>query len=193
MPTPNRKEIIETLVLFHRKSEALGDQEFLKNLSLNIKAKEERYGTHVSTAFDGPDRKTTESFLLRFRPFVLQGEAVHFLSICNKLSLLLKDQDSELFKKVQDAKMAWQKVLAPGASMRFNLGEETIEAEEIFDLWLNGEFFHPTDNKGQKYKKLELAKIPPFEQILFLQFIDYVQKYTMLIRWLDLNIIQKII
>jgi hypothetical protein len=193
MTTPSKEEIIELARLFNKKAKNLEDEEFLKNLQLNIHTKEQEHGTHVFTSFDGPDRKTTESFLLRFRPFVIQGEAIHFLSVCNKLNLLLKDIDPELLKKVHDVKIAWQKVLAPGASMKFNIGEETIEAEEIFDLWLNGEFFHPTDTKEQKYKKLELAKIPPFEQMLYLQFIDYVQKYAILIRRLDLYVIQKII
>lgn len=77
-----------------------------------------------------------------------------------------------------------------GQLMRCN--EKELKSKDIIDLWLNGHFFHPSDTKKSKHKELDSMRVDIFEQLLYMEFIDLVQRLSQLIIWLSRNVVEKI-
>lgn len=166
------------------------EKDFLKSLSFHLDWTKER--SVLKTNY--PDQKTVKSFLVDFRPFVLNNEGINFLRICNLILSERNNISSEIEKKTREAKETWLKIYNgfPPSGQLMNFNEKELKSKDIVDLWLNGHFFHPSDTKKSKHKELDSMRVDIFEQLLYMEFIDLVQRLSLLIIWLKQNVVEKI-
>jgi len=189
-------EEIKSLRLFDKKVRELKENtEFFTNLSINM-----RFGDFPSEVTKKtPDKKTTKSYLMDFRLFLLQKEAINFYKVCNIISKPSNNIDSSLKEKTAEARKVWSILYdqdcngIPVSGIGFNLNQDPISQGDILDLWINGKFFHPTDQKGDKAKKFEVINSHPFVDIMEVQFFDTVIRMSQIIFWLDHNVIKEVI
>lgn len=166
------------------------NSEFFSNLSFQIEVN----GKNGNALAKLPSEKDTKSFLLDFRPFLLQGEEICFPSLCNLISKNSTGND-DLLKKINETKKVWNDFLngdvVGGLVLKNN--KEVFKVKEIIDLWLNGKFFHPTDRKEKKHEKLRNINIPPFGPMHYFAFIDILQRLAMIIFWFNKNVIKELL
>jgi hypothetical protein len=186
----------EVLRKFRDKARELKDHaDFFKNISINFK-----FGD-ISTEINKniPDYKIIKACLMDFRPFILNEEAINFYRICKLICNSSKGVDQSLIDKTKEAKKAWSSLHDKSHSkplvggIGFNAFGKNFKQGEILDMWLNGKYFHPTDQEKKKYKELERVSVHPFSDLLEIDFIDTVQKMSWIIFWLDFNVIKEIL
>lgn len=187
---------LESLKAFHRKAQELREHEdFFKKISINLKFGDGK--GEIDRNF--PDPKTIKALLVDFRPFTLEKEGVNFLRICKTICDKRNNVDTLLVDKTNEAKIIWVRLLDTGKTnplvggIGFNAFGKNFKQGEILDLWLNGKYFHPSDQKKQKYKELERVSMHPFSDLLEIDFIDTVQRMSGLIFWLDFNVVERIL
>jgi len=170
------------------------NQEFYRNKSFTLQINEDGTGNALSKI---PSEKDIKSFLIDFRPFVLQKEAVHIPTLCNRVILEIKDMSeySDLLKKISDFIKNWNNFCnntnIGGIAVKYN--NEKMKVKEIIDLWLNGKYFHPTDIKKKKYKKLKDIDVPPFGPMHYFFFLEAISRLAECIFWFNSNIIDHIL
>lgn len=178
------------LIKFNEQVKKLeNEKNFLRNLKCRTSSTQDN-GMKVETDF--PDGKTVKSFLLDFRPFILNNEEIYFLKICKKLLDKSDDINPTLRNKIVDARNTWLELLRGyhTGGMALNFNNKELTASKIIDLWLNGHFFHPTDSRKEKYKELNEMKISPFWEYAYMSFLDLIQRLSLLIIWLNKNVIK---
>ena len=91
------------------------------------------------------------SLLLTFRLFWANDEPSNFLRVSNVLKRHIAQ--AEAIQVIDDLKGQWKQALFSGVmEIRFN-GEE-LTADKIFDLWLNGHYFHSDAEKRLLLERL---------------------------------------
>ncbi|MDD3662783.1 MAG: hypothetical protein PHT84_02865 [Candidatus Pacebacteria bacterium] len=134
-------------------------------------------------------RNIVNSFLVDFRPFLMNDSNYNFGKMCN---LVYKQTKNEKIKEnIREVRRVWNVILekktdeAPFNGISLKIDDKTIKSVDNLDNWLNGEYFHP-DEKG----KLEKTKSDViFENISYLNFIDQLQKLAKLVIWFNKNVV----
>jgi hypothetical protein len=133
----------ERLDRFIARARELGDMRLLKNWpgsNLTIEWHRDR-GLRIETA--NPDEEDLRSFLLTLRQFVSEREPVYLYTIYNiAYQHLLSD---ELKKGLADARAEWSAFQRRGP-VQIKLGQQEFGPEKITDLWINGYYFHNSDD-----------------------------------------------
>jgi hypothetical protein len=176
--------------LFHKRVERLkSNTDFFVNSRVNIKYEK---GKGIYTEFKGPDIKTIKAFLLDFRPFILNDEAVGFDHISNTIYQLTLN--TSLREKITKGKKTWSDLLerkheTAVGGLRLQIDGKKLLSKENLDMWLNADFFHLDD---EKLGLLESISNNPMGQLSYFFFIDLLQRLSELLFWFDKNVIQAI-
>lgn len=133
-------------------------------------------GVNQPTVFRSvePDEEDLRSYLLTFRRFISQGEAVYIDSIHNRCET---DLTSGILRGyIRDCRRGWKEnVLHNGIKLTVNGSE--INPAHIADLWINGHYFHDDQEKAAELRRY----LPP--AILFVrhEFLNFVVEATRVI------------
>ena len=183
-------EEIANLRLFSEKAKLLqSEADVFKELSIKIKFGE----FPTETKKEVPDERLFKSFLMGFRPFVLNDESINFYRIS---SLIMSYGNTKQKNKTKKARIAWGKLRdekkenTPTGGMAFNMGDKEISQGELFDLWLNAKHFHPTE-KNSKVEYLKKISVNPFFDMLDIVFIDTIYKMSYVLFWYNINVIEE--
>jgi hypothetical protein len=98
-----------------------------------------------------PEEDHLRAFLLGFRQFVAPGEPICLNAIYNLCHRVIDSQ--ELKGYLIEARSAWKNAFKKGG---FNLvvDDRTITPEGIYDLWINGHYFHADIEKRRELERL---------------------------------------
>jgi hypothetical protein len=109
------------------------------------------YRHQPSSASGLPSDDQLAALLLRFRHFYMNDEPANFLKV---LKILPRhNRHTDLVAYCKNLREIWQKALFAGL-MKISLGDETLNAQQILDLWLNGYHFHTDELKAKKLEEL---------------------------------------
>ncbi len=98
-----------------------------------------------------PDEDQLRSFLLALRQFVAPGEPICLNGIYNLCNRVI---DSDRLKDcLREARRAWRKAFKRGG-FDFVVDDRTITPEHIYDLWINGHYFHADEHKRRELERL---------------------------------------
>ena len=116
-----------------------------------------------------PNTDQIASYLLYFRQVYAQKERTNLNKICNiveKNSLF----SGKTLKNIREFRDIFNKTLKQEVEFKMVLNKETIAntVEELFDLFINGEFFH-SDEKYIEF--IKQAKMTPMYHLLCQLFI----------------------
>lgn len=110
--------------------------------------------TGMSMRWNEPDAEQLDSFLIRFRPFVSQGEDVYLQNIHNLCFRAAKAD--ELKRELQFAREHYSKVLK-GLVVKIQFNGTAITPEHLSDLWINGIYFHNDEKKRAELEAMHPA------------------------------------
>jgi hypothetical protein len=119
-----------------------------KNIKLTISGEK---GEPIKTEATLFDEEQLRSFLLAFRPFYMEKEAIHFYKVANVVYRYLDTQ----FVKEQLAKCRkdFGKILdKPAGRLVYN--NELLTPHRLIDLWFNAYYFHKDPQKVQEFKRI---------------------------------------
>lgn len=106
------------------------------------------------------DQEHFRSFLLTFRKFLLKNEPANIDSILNICRQFVKSEQTELREILERLKMIWGYQYRKG-TIQITSGNLNLTPEYVFDLWLNGQYFHNRDQqKTEQLKKLLNKDLP---------------------------------
>ena len=162
---------IDQLGLFAHKVEELRSTRLIRfGFSAGFSVSYERMrGVNFSSR--EPEEEDLRSFLLTFRQFMADREPVFLHTIYNICYQRLTD---ERFKRLlAEARQIWKDYLKQGG-FKLVWNERKVAPEKIFDLWINGVYFH-----NDAEKRVFLTRIAPHEQSLLRNvFLDFLIEGT---------------
>ena len=124
------------LNLFHKRIERLkGNNDFFVSSRVDIKYEK---GKGIYTQFKGPDVKTVKSFLLDFRPFILNDEPVNFDHISNTSYQLASD--ANIKENIAKSKKTWGDLLERKretaiGGLRLQIDGQKLLSQKNMDMW----------------------------------------------------------
>ena len=128
-----------------------------------------KYDQHQGLKYEltQPDEEDIRSFLLTFRHFVAQNEPVFLGAIYNTCHRYVSN---EIVKTdLVHSRRNWNSIFKRGG-IELVWNDKPLRPETIFDLWINGHYFHSDENK-RKF----ISTIPAFHGLfvrsLFLNFL----------------------
>lgn len=185
------------LKTFHDRIERLkANHDFFTNVSWGLDYKE---GAGVKMSFIGPDSKTIKAFLLDFRPFILNDEQINFNHISSQIFKELVDKNISVSdnskKALEESRDGWSKLLERRESfavggIRLKIDNSDLISEKNLDLWLNGEYFHLSEEKRQIIERFNTT---PFGPLSHFVFIDLLQRLSGILFWFDKNVVVEIL
>jgi hypothetical protein len=152
--TQNAFSVRESLELFVNRAEVLLSSRLILN----------GFGTSLSFGFDRvqgltfsskqPDEELLRSFLLTFRRFISEGEAVFLFRIFNLCQRHLTSENLKNY--LIEARQYWSQEVRGGRTghVNYKLNEIQISPEFITDLWINGYYFHDSPAKLRELEQL---------------------------------------
>lgn len=149
---------------FKRRVREIAENSLLKSgydlkANMSWKAGEDPSFTVTATPPEEPFR----SLLLTFRLFWANDEPSNFLRILNLLKRHIANADA--LDVLASLKTRWNQALFGGLMfMSFN-GKE-LNANAVFDLWLNAHYFHSDPKKQEQLERLSKALSPEFVKFL---------------------------
>jgi len=102
--------------------------------------------------FNEADQEHFRSFLLTFRKFLLKNEPAYIDSFLNTCRQFVKSGQIELREVLEEFKMIWGYQYRKG-TIQITSGNLNLTPEYVLDLWLNGQYFHNSDQ--QKIEQLK--------------------------------------
>jgi hypothetical protein len=173
----------ESLELFVHKAEELLNSRMILNgfgtsLSFNFNRTE-----GVSLSSKQPDEELLRSFLLTFRRFISEMEAVFLFRIFNLCQQHLSSD--QLKEWLIEARQLWSKEIRGGrtGSVNFKLNGQNVNPEYITDLWINGFYFHDSPDKLRELEQL-LSNHSLLVRHIFLDHILQAVKYISYTRFI---------
>jgi len=109
-------------------------------------------GRGLAVTLTEPGEQVLKSFLVDFRKFFLTNDPANFLRVCKIIKRCLKHERYRQY--VQEARSYWMESLKKdGISFIFR-GKEYLP-EQLYDLWINGKYFHNEPGKRKELRLLE--------------------------------------
>lgn len=138
-------------------------------------------------------QNTIKAFLVDFRLFYMKNSEYNFNKICNFIFKNINDENIK--NDTKKSREAWNKILETkskdisfnGISLKIN--NNTLRSGDNLKRWLNGEHFHPDEEKGLKAIKFN----PIFKGLSHMCFVDQLQKMALIIFWFDKKVISQIL
>lgn len=150
----NSFSVRESLELFVQRTEELLNSRLILN----------GFGTSLSFNFDRmsgltfsskqPDEELLRSFLLTFRKFLSNDEAVFLFKIFNLCQQYLNSDKLKGF--LIEARQLWSQQMKGGkkGNVRFTKNGRLLYPEYVTDLWINGYYFHDSPDKLRELEEL---------------------------------------
>jgi hypothetical protein len=154
---------IERLLLFIERAAELRKTSFaVKRQQIHFVLKE--LDTELNVV--SPDENDLKAFLIDFRMFISDRDAVYLNRIFNVCNISIIDQ--QIRNKIIQLRKHWNK-WHEGKIIIIN-GKE-IKIEEIINLWIQGYYFHPNDLEKRKLIHKYAFKINPFAKLYFIEYL----------------------
>lgn len=173
----------ESLELFvHRAEELLNSRLILNGIGTSLSFNFDRT-KGLSLSSEQPDEELLRSFLLTFRRFISEKEAVFLFRIFNLCQQCLSSD--KLKEHLIEARQHWSRELRGGktGNVRFNLSGQNVNPEYITDLWINGFYFHDSPQKLRELEQL-LSNHSLLVRHIFLDHILQAVKYISYTRFI---------
>ncbi len=150
----NSFSVRENLELFEQRAEELLNSRLILN----------GFGTSLSFNFDRvnglsfsskqPDEDLLRSFLLTFRKFVSNNEAIFLFKVFNLCQQHLNSD--KLKEHLIDARQLWSQQMQSGKTgkVRFTKNGRLLFPEYVTDLWINGYYFHDSPDKLRELQEV---------------------------------------
>lgn len=159
---------LERMKMFVERTQALVKEPIWKSGGLSVKIKMLPSGL----TFEEPDAGLLKSYLVIFRPFLLENDAIYFHAIRNIAHRYLRQELAKQAEYLQRYKQKWNDAMGKGyITVRVN--ETVLSPEAVLDIHLYGYFFHYRHSKALK----QFEKLPVR--------VDKIQLYTTLIELTD--------
>jgi hypothetical protein len=156
---------------FIARARELGDMRLMKNWTGSKLTVQWHEGRGLSVETENPDEEDLRSFLLTLRQFLMEKEPVFLYAIHNiAFQHLLSD---ELKKGLADARAEWTAFQRRGP-VQIKLDQQEFGPERITDLWINGYYFHNSDD----HRLLEQLAGGPMAVLSRYVLLDYVTEAT---------------
>lgn len=181
-------ELIKILRGFNEQTEKLiENKDFFISFGFSFNCVKDR-GIKIDTSRKIP-KNIVKSFLVDFRPFLMNNSKYNFGKVCNLIYTQTKNE--KIKKSVKEARGVWNKILemkfndAPFNGIVLKIDDKMIKGSDNLDNWLNGEYFHPDEKDKLDKTKSDVI----FENISYLNFIDQIQKLAQLVIWFNKNVV----
>ena len=110
-----------------------------------------------------PPEEPFRSLLLTFRLFWAKNEPSNFLYILNLLKRHVDNPDA--LDVLARLKTRWNQALF-GGLMFMSFNDKDLNADAVFDLWLNAHYFHSDSRKQEQLERLSKTLSPEFVKFL---------------------------
>lgn len=145
----------KAFILFHRK---VSELKKAKLITTKKKCYSYQYFVNELNEYENlytellPPEELIESFLLRFRHFILDKSAINIFKILNKAYNFASTQDDkDTIAMVRNAFSSSINGTFPEEIKKFTISKST---NELFRLFLNGQYFHLDKNLNQTFESL---------------------------------------
>lgn len=163
----------EQLELFVRRVQELVDTRlFRSNQLFNYQPKLAIVqGQPISVEAQNPDEDDLKSFLVTFRHFTMKDEPTYFYHVCNTAYMRFTPSQATERDKLADARKIWQ-AAEKGAEV-FIVDGKRLNPTEIYDMYINGLYFHNDPNYVKKLYTLQNLPVPFLQMRFFLTLQDF--------------------
>lgn len=186
------EEIINKFKIFHQRAGDISRNKFLRSGFSSKIIAEKDAPIKLENSF--PEEDLLRSFSTLIRPFYNNDDPISFNHICNIICSLDNNFPDSSIEQAKKVRKTWNKLMqtkkgdSPPSGIVLISNNEQLTTSKLVDLYFNSDFFH-TDL--DKYKKLQLMKLPMFKEQMQMNLFDVLQKMGELITWLDKNVIEK--
>ncbi len=126
-----------------------------------------------------PDEEDLRSFMLLFRQFISEKEAVFISRALNDcLRFLDSGELKEQLKKAQDA---WKSLFHKVGAFRLIINGRKLTGEYVLDLWINGHYFHNDIDKAVELSRYVANRDMPLVRT---QFLSVLTGFTQIILYI---------
>lgn len=145
---------LERMEMFVKRTQDLVNEPIWKSGGLSIKVNMLPTGTTI----EEPDSGQLKSYLLTFRPFVLQNDTIYFHDIRGVAHRYLRKELTKEAEHLQGYKQMWRDAMQKGRIM-VSADGETLSPEAVLDAHLYGYFFHYQHANVEALKKFEALPV----------------------------------
>lgn len=181
-------EELEDLQQFHEQFKKMMECKVITNKSLhtNISANRNADGL-LETTIIAPDDDELGNLLLRIRPCILEGEPINFYRILKILGRRAADEESRSSLRAIHRNYG---ISINSTGIKIHIDGKEYGEKEVFDAYLNGEYFHVKDGEPRNIvENFKKAHHPHMARPLFVKcIINYLQWFELIDHIIELHV-----